>query len=91
MGRLIDTDDLKKLFEGKEGDTFTAFHFFEAIDNTPTAYDVEAKVAELENLKVIADECCNITCAECKYKGSCLEGEEFYKVALDRAVALARR
>lgn len=90
MGRLIDTDDLKKLFEGKEGDTFTAFHFFEAIDNTPTAYDVEAKIAEIEQLKTVSG-CDGMKCDECKYTKICFEGEQTYKVALDRVIALARR
>lgn len=34
-GRLKDVDYVKKQFNGKEGDDFTAFHFYEAIDNAP--------------------------------------------------------
>ncbi len=36
MGRLIDADALKEQFKDKEGDEFTAFHFYDAIDSAPT-------------------------------------------------------
>ena len=35
-GRLIDAECVKKEFDGKEGDDFTAFHFYDALDNAPT-------------------------------------------------------
>ena len=34
--RLIDADVLKEQFKDKEGDVFTAFHFYDAIDEMPT-------------------------------------------------------
>ena len=34
--RLIDADALKEVFKDREGDDFTAFHFYNAIDNAPT-------------------------------------------------------
>jgi len=34
--RLIDADALKDAFKNKEGNDFTAFHFYEAIDKAPT-------------------------------------------------------
>ena len=34
--RLIDADALKNTFKDKEGNEFTAFHFYDAIDNAPT-------------------------------------------------------
>lgn len=34
--RLIDGDELKEQFKDKEGDDFTAFHFYDAIDKMPT-------------------------------------------------------
>lgn len=34
--RTIDGDALKEQFKDKEGDTFTAFHFYEAIDKMQT-------------------------------------------------------
>lgn len=36
MGRMIDADALKEQFRGKEGDEFTVFHFYDAIDDMPT-------------------------------------------------------
>ena len=36
MTRLIDADALKNTFKDKEGNEFTAFHFYDAIDNAPT-------------------------------------------------------
>ena len=51
--RLIEADTLKDSVEhslntGRE--TFSAEIIYEAIDNQPTAYDVDKVVAELENL-----------------------------------------
>lgn len=34
--RLIDADVLKDSFKDKEGNEFTAFHFYEAIEKAPT-------------------------------------------------------
>lgn len=34
--RLIDANALKEQFKDKEGDVFTAFHFYDAIDEMPT-------------------------------------------------------
>lgn len=34
--RLIDADALKNTFKDKEGNEFTAFHFYEAIEKAPT-------------------------------------------------------
>ena len=34
--RLIDANALKEKFKDKEGDDFTAFHFYDAIDEMPT-------------------------------------------------------
>ena len=35
-GRLIDVKCVKKEFNDKEGDDFTAFHFYDALDNAQT-------------------------------------------------------
>lgn len=41
-GRLIDGDKLKALFKGDaELDTYTAFHFQDAIDEAPTILEAE--------------------------------------------------
>lgn len=38
-GRLIDAEAIKNVFD--KGDTFTAFHFIEAMDNAPTILEAE--------------------------------------------------
>lgn len=60
-----------------------------ALKNIPTAYDVEAVVAELEKIKKVSA-CDEIRCDECKYTKICFEGEKSYKVALDRAISIVR-
>ncbi len=44
--RLIEADGIKDYFSDKEGDDFTAFHFYDAVDNAPTI--IEADKAESE-------------------------------------------
>lgn len=39
--RLIDADALKEKFKDREGDDFTVFHFYDAIDNAPTVNPCE--------------------------------------------------
>lgn len=41
--RPIDADALKEQFKDKEGDVFTAFHFYDAIDEMPAVNAVERK------------------------------------------------
>lgn len=53
-------------------------------------YDVEAKVVELEELKSYESGCLGVSCDKCRYNESCLEGEEAYKVALDKAISIVR-
>lgn len=45
-GRLIDADDVKSYFSDREGDDFTAFHFYDAVENAPTI--IEADKGESE-------------------------------------------
>lgn len=45
-GALKDATTLKKMFEDKEGDDFTAFHFYEAIDECPTIIEADKEGAE---------------------------------------------
>ena len=95
--RLIDADLLKQNCKctGKFEDNFICVDLItlaKVIDNQPTAYDVEAVVAELEKLKDDDDEsgCEGVSCVNCKYKESCIEGEEAYKVTLDKAISIVR-
>lgn len=40
-GRLIDADDVKSYFSDREGDDFTAFHFYDAVESAPTVIDAD--------------------------------------------------
>ena len=63
---------------------------FEDIQNQPTAYDVEAVVAELEKLKESVFGCDDTKCSKCKYKSQCFNVDKGHKVALDRAISIVR-
>ena len=45
-GRLIDADDIKSYFSDREGGDFTAFHFYDAVEDVSTI--IEADKAESE-------------------------------------------
>lgn len=47
-GRLIDADDIKSYFSDREGGDFTAFHFYDTVENAPTI--IEADKAEREEV-----------------------------------------
>ena len=59
------------------------------IEEQPTAYDVDKVVEQLNELKGY-DVCANISCETCSYTGQCWEGERGQKVAIDRAVEIAK-
>ena len=40
-GRLKDADDIKSYFSDKEGDDFTIFHFYDAIENASTIIEAD--------------------------------------------------
>lgn len=40
-GRLIDADDIKSYFSDREGGDFTAFHFYDAVENAPTIIEAD--------------------------------------------------
>ena len=61
-----------------------------AFAESKIAYDVEAVVAELEEMKCYESGCLGVSCDKCKYNESCLEGEEAFKVALDNAIEVVR-
>ena len=58
-------------------------------DEQPAAYDVDKVVEQLNELKEY-DVCANISCETCSYTGQCWEGERGQKVAIDRAVEIAK-
>ena len=45
-GRLIDADNVKSHFSDKEGDAFTAFHFYDAVENAPTIIEASKESEE---------------------------------------------
>ena len=52
-------------------------------------HDVDKVVEQLNELKGY-DVCANISCETCSYTGQCWEGERGQKVAIDRAVEIAK-
>lgn len=42
-GRLIDADDIKSYFSDREGGDFTAFHFYDAVENAPTILEADTE------------------------------------------------
>lgn len=84
--RLIDADVLKKdiLSQSILGEPMKKI-----VDIQPTAYDVNKVVEQLNELKEY-DVCANISCETCSYTGQCWEGERGQKVAIDRAVEIAK-
>ena len=57
----------------------------------PIAYNVDAVVAELEDIKEAVNGCFGIMCSECKYTQKCHTGEMDYKVAIDNAIDIVRK
>lgn len=62
----------------------------EMIDAQPTAYDVDAVVEQLEEMKEAPSGCFGTMCSMCQYTESCYEGEKGYKVAIDKAIDIVR-
>ena len=96
MARYIDADamieDLKNQMKTATNPFFAMscdFCIFN-LEGQPTAYDVEAVVVELEEMKCYESGCLGVSCDKCKYNESCLEGEEAFKVALDNAIEVVR-
>ena len=94
--RLIDSDALNGLIfdmmmDDKMADPIIRMRkVIEIIDNQPTAYDVEAVVAELEKLKVDDFGCSGMRCSKCNYQSKCFNLDKAFKVALDRAISIVR-
>ena len=40
-GKLIDADNVKNHFSDREGDVFTAFHFYDVVENAPTIIEAD--------------------------------------------------
>lgn len=94
--RLIDADEARKIMCHKCNENFpndpcepSDCIFVNAIKNTPTAYDVEAVVRELEELaKLHARH--QLKCEE-KGMDYCADRHEHKVQALDEAIAIVKR
>lgn len=61
-----------------------------AVEEQPTAFDVENVVSNLEQLKL--DEACNYKgCADCQYLDKCWDGDMSEEHAIDMAIEIVKR
>lgn len=59
-----------------------------AFENSKQAYPVEKVVKELEEIKRFV--CKGRRCCECEYSSECFEGEQWEKVAIDKAIEIVK-
>ena len=105
MGRLIDADKLMlhlndyALQEAPFGrnDSKNQKEIYEtikecmkAVEEQPTAFDVDNIVSNLEQLK-LDGACNNEDCRHCKYFAECWDGEMSSYLALDKAIEIVKR
>lgn len=92
--RLIDADKLKEainssLNTGRE--TFSPEIIYEAVDEQPTAFDVDKVVEQIESIKEKEYRACtDEQCGFCDYFNDCWDGEMCDKLALDKAIGLVK-
>lgn len=61
-----------------------------AVEEQPTAFDVENVVSNLEQLE-LDGACNNENCVNCQYYGDCVAGEKRKELALDKAIEIVKR
>ena len=61
-----------------------------AVEEQPTAFDVENVVSNLEQLE-LDGACNNENCVNCRYYGDCVAGEKREELALDKAIEILKR
>ena len=61
-----------------------------AVEEQPTAFDVENVVSNLEQLE-LDGACNNENCVNCQYYGDCVAGEKGEELALDKAIEIVKR
>jgi len=94
MSRLIDADKLKEainssLNTGRE--TFSPEIICEAVDEQPTAFDVDKVVERIESIKENEQGACtDEQCGYCNYFNDCWDGEMCDKLALDKAIEIVK-
>ena len=92
--RLIDADKLKEainssLNTGRE--SFSPEIIYEAVDEQPTAFDVDEVVRQIKDVKdkeYVA--CTDQKCGYCKYLSTCSCGDKADKLALDCAIEIIK-
>ena len=92
--RLIDADKLKEainssLNTGRE--TFSPEIIYEAVDEQPTAFDVDEVVRQIKDIKdkeYVA--CTDQECGYCKSFITCSCGDKADKLALDCAIEIVK-
>ena len=92
--RLIDADKLKEainssLNTGRE--SFSPEIIYEAVDEQPTAFDVDEVVRQIKDVKdkeYVA--CTDQKCGYCKYLSTCSCGDKADKLALDCAIEIVK-
>ena len=101
MGRLIDADKLMlhlndyALQEAPFGrnDSKNQKEIYEtikAVEEQPTAFDVDNIVSNLEQLK-LDGACNNEDCVYCKYLNECWDGDMSEEHAIDMAIEIVKR
>ena len=98
--RLIDADELilhlndyalqEAPFRGESADTYNAIeNCIKAVEEQPTAYDVDKILEELQTEKGYA--CLGRQCTRCEYYKVCFRGEKAQEVAIDKAIETAKK
>lgn len=78
-----DSKNQKEIYE-------TIKECMKAVEEQPTAFDVENVVSNLKQLKL--DEACNYKgCADCQYLDKCWDGEMREEHAMDIAIEIVKR
>ena len=93
--RLIDAEEMiKRLQEWNTKDAMDTalFNFaLHRILEQPTAYDVDEVVKQIEDVREKECVACTDTdCGYCKYSKECWDGEMGDKLALDKAIEIAK-
>lgn len=92
--RLIDADKLKEainssLNTGRE--TFSPEIIYEAVDEQPTAFDVDEVVRQIKDIKGKEyTACLGPECGYCRYLSTCSYEGKVDKLALERAIEIIK-
>lgn len=78
-----DSENQKEIYE-------TIQECMKAVEEQPTAFDVENVVSNLEQLE-LDGACNNENCVNCQYYGDCVAGEKREELALDKAIEIVKR